>query len=64
LVEAENRLRQRILGADENPGGGDLNYGERKEAKKNSLSLLLAGAILFLLGLLFEYVLPALLISL
>ncbi len=64
LVEAENRLRQRILGVDENPGVSDSDVQERNGAKKNSLSLLLAGVFLFLLGLLFEYVLPALLMRL
>jgi len=64
LVEAEKKLRRRILGVDENPGIKESVAPERRSSKRNSPSLPIAGVVLFLLGLFFEYILPALLLRL
>lgn len=67
LAEAENRLRQRILYGDratqenEDTGGSKM---EGKPSRSDSVrSLFLCAAVLFFLGLFFEYLLPSLLVS-
>ncbi len=62
LVEAEDKLRRRILGADENPDITVSGQGGRIHPLGSSQALLLAGAVLLLLGIVFEYALPAFLL--
>jgi hypothetical protein len=64
LAEAENRLRRRILTGEESLEDSGSDRGKRQAGRGNSRTLLLAAAVLFMLGVFFEYALPSLLVRL